>query len=471
MFTVGDVCQALRLEPVLGLDRARELQAVVYDSRRATPGCLFVALRGEEGRDGWSYVPGAVAAGAAAVLAERPPAPDWAASWGERPPAYFVVPRSLQALSALAAWWRSRHPVRCIAITGSVGKSSAKEALYALLSRRFRTIKSEASLNNEIGVPVTLMRLEPGHERLIQEMGTYGPGEIRLLCALARPTTALVTNVGPSHLERMGSFERIALCKGELVESLPPGGTACLNFDDPHVMSMARRAPGDVITYGLSEGAELRGVDVVEAGIQGVRLRLRRRGEMAATRVPIPGRPGIWTALAAAAAALAEGLTLGDVADGLAGIEAPTRLVPRPGRNGSTVLDDYYNSSPASARAALDVLAQSPAAGRKIVVFADMLELGALTESGHREVATRIAEVADHLIAVGPLASRYFADEARRRGLERVETYADADEVELDPAPGDLVLVKGSRGMRMERLVSRLVEPSAVSDQLSGDGV
>ncbi len=513
MLTVGAVSEALQVEPVGNADPAQAITAVVYDSRQAVPGCLFVAIPGEAGRDGWNYVPNAVAAGAVAILAQRPPAPEWLTAWqpasatasaastpghppdhdrsaattpsspslggpgeptsppriggmGEPPPggspAYFTVPRVLQALAALAAAWRARHPVRCIGITGAVGKTSTKEALAAVLGRRWRTLKNESSLNNEIGVPVTLLRLDSSHERYVQELGTYGPGEVRFLCSIVRPVTGIVTNIGPSHLERMGSLENIARCEGEIVECLPRDGIACLNYDDPLVLAMRRRTRARVLTYGISAGADLRAVDVEELGLQGVRLRLLWGGEAVPVQVPIPGRPGLWIALAAAAGALAEGMPPAEVAAGLGALPGPTRLVPRTGRNGSLILDDHYNASPVSTRAALDLLAQTPAGpgGRKIVVLADMLELGEIAEAAHREMGRRIVEVADALIAVGPLATRYVADEARRLGLADVETYADAAEVPYEPQPGDVILVKGSRGMRTERLVARLVAAS-----------
>lgn len=455
------------------------VSGVVVDSRQVTPGGVFFAEH-SGARDGHQFVPDALARGAVAVVVEpggldyvkgltriettsidavagavRLVAPLAAAST----PVAIVVDDSLAALQQLAAFWRARMPVRVIGITGSVGKTTTKELMAAVLSQRYRTLKSEASYNNEIGLPLTLLRLTPEHERAVLEMGMYAIGEIRQMCEWARPEVGVETIVGPVHLERLGSIENIAIAKAELVEALPPEGTAILNADDPRVLAMRDKTRARVFTYGLTPTANLWADRVDSRGLEGVTFTVHYQGDSLRVDAPLIGRHSVHTALRAIAVGLVEGLTWEEIIAGLQSQPAQVRLVVAQALNGATLLDDTYNSSPDSSLAALNLLKEMP--GRRIAVLGDMLELGAYEAQGHRVVGCRAAEVVNRLIAVGELAQG-IAHGARECGMSEanIEWYPNKDAALValrdEVGPGDFVLIKGSRGMRMETMVAEL---------------
>jgi UDP-N-acetylmuramoyl-tripeptide--D-alanyl-D-alanine ligase len=373
-----------------------------------------------------------------------------------------MVDDTLQAMQTLAAWWRKRLPVRVVGITGSVGKTTTKELVASVLEKRYCTFKSEGNLNNEIGLPLMLLKLTEAHERAVLEMGFYQPGEIKFLCDLARPHVGVVTNIYPVHLERAGSLENIARGKGELVEALPAGpeGTAILNYDDPLVRAMRTQTRARVFTYGLDPEADLWADEIESDGLEGIHFELHYRHERLHLRVPLLGRHSAHTALRAAAVGLVEDLTWQEIVEGLQSLgAAQIRLAAVTGPGGSLLLDDTYNASPESVIAALNLLHELE--GRHVAVLGDMLELGAFEEAGHRMVGRRAREVADLLITVGPRA-RLIADEARQSGLPAAAV------VELPDGPaalvylrrhigaGDVVLLKGSRAVRLDRVVAEL---------------
>lgn len=433
-------------------DRDIPLRKVVVDSRRVGRGDLFVALKGEHD-DGHNYIGDAIRAGAAAVLAQW-----WPDNLGVGPAARVMVPDTLRALQEAAGGWRRKHSVRVIAITGSVGKTSTKDATATLLSRKFKALKSEGNLNTEIGVPLTLLELDD-HQKAVIEMGMYLPGDIALLCKIALPQVGVVTNVGPSHLERTGSLEATAKAKGELVEALPPEGLAILNGDDPLVRSMSSGAKAKVLYYGTQEGLDLRATDVKSRGLSGITFSVKWQGQGRRLETCLIGVHSVYTALAAAAVALNEGMEMEEVAEGLKHLESGNRIKVIPGPGGSVILDDTYNSSPASCLAALSILEEMK--GERIAVLGDMLELGDAEEEGHRSVGRRAAEVASCLITLGQRA-RTIAEEARAAGLKDVRAVSSHDEVVV-ALRGALrrdcyVLVKGSRGLAMENIVKKLCE-------------
>jgi UDP-N-acetylmuramoyl-tripeptide--D-alanyl-D-alanine ligase len=352
--------------------------------------------------------------------------------------------------------------VRVAGVTGSVGKTTTKELIAAVLARRYVTLKSEASYNNEIGLPLTLMHLTGEHERVVLEMVMYDVGEIADLARIALPHVGVVTIVGPVHLERLGTIERIAQAKRGLVEALPPApeGVAILNYDDERVRVMAQATKARIFYYGLSPEADLWADGVVSLGLEGVRFQLHYGDEVLHVRIPLLGQHSVHTALRAAAVGLVEGLTWQEIIEGLRTPAAQLRLVAVPGPQGSTILDDTYNSSPVSALAALNLLAELE--GRKIAVLGDMLELGDYEQEGHEKVGMRALEVADVLITVGRLG-RIIGETALRWGMPAgqvhiVETNAEAVAL-LDEmvAPDDVILVKGSRALKMEEIVNALV--------------
>jgi UDP-N-acetylmuramoyl-tripeptide--D-alanyl-D-alanine ligase len=447
------------------------IAGVVIDSRQATPGCLFIALRGER-EDGHNYVAQAFSAGASAALIEHDVQAPAASVLDLTKPATITtaslpvcirVDNTLRALQQLAAYWRSQFDVRVVGITGSVGKSTTKELTWSVLRRRYRTLRSEGNYNNEIGLPLTLLRLDKSCERVVLEMGMYDLGEIRQLAEISRPIIGVITNVGPTHLERLKTIERVAEAKSELVQALPADGVAILNFDDPLVRDMASKTRARIFYYGLDPAADLWASDIMSMGLEGTRAQLHYRGETIHVHVPLLGRHSVHTVLRAAAVGLVEGESWDAIVPGLQDVAAHIRLVAVNGPHGSTLLDDTYNSSPASAIAALNLLGELE--GRRIAVLGDMLELGDYEEVGHRKVGLRACDVAAKLITVGPRA-RLIGEEARKGGMPATDIISvDTNEEAIDVLngliqAGDVVLIKGSRGMKMESIVSALGRPA-----------
>jgi UDP-N-acetylmuramoyl-tripeptide--D-alanyl-D-alanine ligase len=469
MLTLADLVEGLTGQRPPNLEQ--KLTDAIIDSRQACPGSLFVALKGER-EDGHDFVTNAFERGAIAAIVEKElDSGYWILDIRQAPfqypisniqyPACFLVEDSLKALQQVAAYWRGKHTPRVVGVTGSIGKTTTKEMTYGVLSQRFRTLKSEGNYNSEIGLPLTLLGLEPSHQRVVLEMGMYDLGEIAELAAIARPHIGVVTNVGPSHLERLGTVERIAQAKTELVEALPPyssGGVAILNGDDPWVRQMAAKAEAKVFYYGLGQTCDLWANDIESQGLEGIRFRFHHGPETIYAKVPMLGRHSVHTALAAAAVGLVEGQSWEEILDGLRGA-AQLRLVVVPGLRGSTILDDTYNSSPASSIAALNLVEELD--GRKIAVLGDMLELGAYEEEGHRKVGRRALDVVAVLITVGE-RGRLIAEEALAWGMEGEKVFIEEDNDSAIArlreiiAPGDIILVKGSRGMKMEEIVEAM---------------
>jgi UDP-N-acetylmuramoyl-tripeptide--D-alanyl-D-alanine ligase len=432
----------------------RRVVGAAVDSRLVTPGQLFVALPGER-TDGHLHLDDALRRGAAAVLVTR----------GVEDPAAFGdvtiirVADGLAALGAVAAGWRARFDPLVVGITGSIAKTSTKEAVATVLAGSLRTLKTEGNQNNEVGLPLTLMRLGPDDEAAVLEMGMYVTGEIADLAAMARPSIGVVTAVQAVHLSRIGTLEAIERAKGELVEALPPEGTAILNADDPIVTRMDRRTVARVVRYGFDGSADVRASDVISAGPDGMSFRLRTSAGDRAVTIPALGRLSVHNAAAAAAVGLAADLELDAVVAALAaGWGAPHR-VELVRLRGATVIDDSYNASPGSVTAALELLAGLP--GRRVAVLGEMLELGDAHEEGHRAVGDAAGGIVDLLIVVGSGAGGIAAG-ALDAGLDggRIHVVPDA-EAALDALrprlrDGDSVLVKASRGIELDRVVDGL---------------
>jgi UDP-N-acetylmuramoyl-tripeptide--D-alanyl-D-alanine ligase len=471
MLTIADVIEALT-----GIRPARSDQIIteaMVDSRQTIPGSMFVALPGERA-DGHDFVDSAFKRGAVLALVQRdltsrlpvvdlrgelpPEAVANALSAIDRPFCLWVSD-SLQALQQVARFWRRKLDVRVVGVTGSVGKSTTKELIAEVLSQRYRTLKNPGNLNNEIGLPLTLLSMGEGHERAVLEMGFYVPGEIALLCDLALPQIGVITNIGTVHAERAGSLEAIAQGKAELIQNLPSDGMAILNYDDPLVRGMADITSAKVFYYGLDSNTDLWADNVEGLGLDGIRFRLHYRGEILHLRVPLIGRHSVHTALRAAAVGLVEGLTWQEIVAGLRSSTMQLRLVAVRTQTGALILDDTYNASPDSMLAALTLLDELE--GRKLAVLGDMLELGPYEQQGHEMVGTRAAEVADELITVGE-RGRIIAAAARKAGLpaQRV-TECENSQQAIEHLQQRLnaqyvVLVKGSHAMRMECIVAAL---------------
>jgi UDP-N-acetylmuramoyl-tripeptide--D-alanyl-D-alanine ligase len=465
----------LAIEALTGVSpnlERREFHDAAIDSRQVTPESLFIALPGER-TDGQDFVREAFDRGATAALVSRElPGEyiqlDLRQGWSENShidlgdsPVCLVVEDSLKAMQEIARFWRRKLNLVVIGITGSVGKSTTKELIAEVLSQRYVTLKSPGNLNNEIGLPLTILQLREQHERAVLEMGFYIPGEIEFLCDLAMPQVGVVTNIGTVHAERAGTIEDIARGKAELVESLPPtpDGIAILNYDDPNVREMAEKAKAKVFYYGMSPESDLWADEVEGFGLEGIRFRLHFRHEVLHLRVPLIGRHSVHTALRAAAVGLVDGLSWQEIVNGLQSGKAQLRLVATKTRSGAIILDDTYNASPESTLAALNLLEDLE--GRKIAVLGDMLELGQYEQQGHKMVGVRAAEVADELVTVGERAKTIAASAASAgMSINMIQSFEKSQQavkyLKENLKAKDVVLVKGSRGMQMEIIVSAL---------------
>ena len=432
----------------------RPIRGAAVDSRVIRPGELFVALPGER-TDGHDHLGEAIARGAAAVLVTRQPVDP--AALGDV--SVVRVPDGLAALAAVATGWRLRFDPLVVGITGSIAKTSTKEAVAAVVGADRVTLKSEGNQNNEIGLPLTLLRLGPEHRAAVLEMGMYVSGEIADLAAMARPQVGVVTAVQAVHLSRIGTIEAIERAKGELIEALPADGVAILNADDQIVSRMDGRTAARVLRYGFDETADVRALDVQPAGTAGMRFTLATpRGRRALT-IPTLGRLSVHNAAAAAAVGVAAGIELDRVVEALEGGWSAPHRVQLVRLRGVTLIDDSYNASPGSMAAALELLADLP--GRRVAVLGEMLELGPGHDAGHEAVGAAAARVAELLVVVGRDADG-IAEGAIAAGLEPgvVHRVADADAARDVVAPrlrdGDVVLVKASRGVGLDVLVEAL---------------
>jgi UDP-N-acetylmuramoyl-tripeptide--D-alanyl-D-alanine ligase len=433
------------------------------DSRVLQPGDLFIAVKGEQ-FDGHEFVAEAAGKGARAALVSTA----WAeGNSGSAPLPLLVVPDPLAALQELARSRRADRDLIVVGITGSIGKTSTKEVVAAILGQKFETYRSPGNLNSEIGLPLSILEIDDHAEAAVLEMGgAYAFGELALLASIALPRIAVVTNVHPVHLERMGSIDNIARTKAELVESLPPDGIAVLNGDDPRVLAMAELSPGDVLTYGFSPTNDVWASDVQTDGLRGSTFTLHLDGETFHVRVPLVGGHAPLLALAAIAVGHALGMHVSEM---LPGFDDPTiqvRLLVLEGPNGSIMIDDTYNASAPSVLSALGLLDEI-ADGRRIAVLGDMRELGGESEEQHRLVGRRASEVVDELITFGPLAQLIAEEAALAQAesdarLDRIRSFS-LDErdalisyLQQEPEEGDVLLLKGSRGLEMERIVAAL---------------
>jgi UDP-N-acetylmuramoyl-tripeptide--D-alanyl-D-alanine ligase len=460
------VSEAFRASDVRAWTGARTLRGpedavftgVSIDSRQIEAGQLFVAIVGPH-HDGHDHAAAAVAAGAAGCLvAENREAPP------EGP--VLAVADTTRALGDLSAGHRARHDGPVVGITGSNGKTSTKEMCAAILEEAGPCVKTQGNLNNQYGVPLTLLRREAGDRFLVVEIGTNHPGEIARLAEIARPTIGVLGNVGTAHIEFLGSREGIAVEKGALIEALPADGVAVLNGDDPLAMSQAPRSRARLVRFGFAPGLEVRPEDLSwRDGAFAFRL-VAPEGSVA-VRVAGLGEHTVANALAASAAALAAGASPEQVATGLARHRAVKgRLAPLVLPGDVIVIDDTYNANPQSLEAALRELATGPACtgGRHVAVIGDMGELGDETGPAHRAAGALAAELGlDALWAVGECAE-WVAEGARQAGMDAARIHAEADRETAAQAlakeirPGDRVLVKGSRSMRMERVVECIVD-------------
>jgi UDP-N-acetylmuramoyl-tripeptide--D-alanyl-D-alanine ligase len=425
------------------------------DSRTSLSGGLFFAVAGH--RDGHEFVAAAAAKGASGAVVSRPVAV------ADKEFGLVQVGDTVAALQALAHDVLVRRPVKVVGITGSVGKTTTKEFTAALLAGRFRVLKSEGNYNNRLGLALSLLRLEPDDDTAVLEMGMSAAGEIRALARVAPPDVAVITNVSPVHLQFFRSLDEIALAKKEILDGARPGATAVLNGDDPLVMRIAADFAGRKVTFGRAAHCDVRAEAVEPRGFDGIDVLLRYGRESGRIRLPFIYEAAAVNLLAAAAVSFSFALRLDEILPAILTLRPFARrglLITAGG--GVRVYDDSYNSNPRALEAALTGLAALPAA-RKVAVLADMLELGEGEKDFHRRAGETAARSGwDVLVAVGPLAA-FMAEGAAGAGMSAsaIHRFADAGAaaaaIGAIVRDGDLVLVKGSRGMRTEMIVDALV--------------
>ena len=457
MFTLEELLRATGGRVIHGAPNGDErFIGGAFDSRIAEPGSVFFAFRDQ--RDGHDFVADAFAHGARAAVVERPVP--------EIPVGALVVQvaDTQNALRRLAEALRDAYPIPAVGITGNVGKTTTKEATAAALGARYRVLRTVSSFNNEIGVPLTFLGIEPSHEVAVIEMGFYVPGEIADLCRLVRPRIGIVTRIPevPVHYSRTPSVDAIAAGKAELIEALPADGVALLNADDARVRALTSRTKARVVLFGEAVDADLRATDVSARGIEGLRFVAHDGARSVEVQLPLPGRHLVSSALAALGAASALGVPLAEAAVALSVMDAPAHRMSVRRTAGLVVIDDSYNASPAAVMAALAVLGSVPS--RRVAVIGDMLELGTLSADAHEAIGREAARQTDVLVGVGELARTMVAS-ARRAGLR--ETYQVADRAEALMLlrrillRGDTVLVKGSHSLALDELADALVQPAA----------
>jgi UDP-N-acetylmuramoyl-tripeptide--D-alanyl-D-alanine ligase len=441
--------------------RGWSCRGVSTDTRSLTAGNLFIALAGEN-FDGHDCLTKAAERGSAGLLIREDAAERLAVTPEELPA--IGVPDTLQALGDIAGDWRRRFPIPLVAITGSSGKTTTKEMVAAIAARRRNIMKTEGNLNNRIGLPLTLLKLRAEHELAIVELGTNSPGEIATLAAIAGPDVGLITNIGPAHLEGLGSLTAIREEKGSLFEVMAGQGTAILNHDDPAIGLLAARWQGRDITFGLGPGAGITGERIEPAGPEGTRFNLVIDGIGVPVFLAAAGEHNVMNALAAAAAAWALGFDRHEIAAGLADFRpVPGRTEIRRLGNGAFLIIDVYNANPASVREAVKTLQGVRGNGGAIAILGDMLELGERSEALHYEIGALLAEANIHDLFLKGSLTKALAAGAIRRGFpaERITFFEDPEMVVSSLRSrlneGDWILIKGSRKMKMEAVAEKII--------------
>jgi UDP-N-acetylmuramoyl-tripeptide--D-alanyl-D-alanine ligase len=440
-------------------DPATPIGRVSIDTRTLAPGDFFVALRGER-FDGGRFVGEAVGRGAAGVLVHTADA--GGADVG--PAVVIEAADTTRALQDVGRFVRRASQARVVAITGSAGKTTTKEITADLLAARYTVFRNKGNLNNHIGLPLSLLELRSGPEVAVVELGMNHPGEIRTLIGIAEPEVRVWTNVGDAHIGFFDSADAIAEAKAEILEHTRPGDVLVANADDPRVMSRARSFAGRVITFGVEQNADVQATDVQLQGLEGTTATVRTPQGVFRLRSPLLGSGNLLNALAATAVAVEFGVSLDVIAERIAALKPAYHrgeLLRLPG--GLTLIDDSYNSSPAALKQSLELVAAARGSARKAAILGEMLELGPHALRLHEESGARAATVGlDLLITVGSDAARAMAEAAVRAGMRasavsHVSDAGQAADLALQRTrPGDLVLVKGSRGVGLDSLVERL---------------
>lgn len=460
MLTLGlnEICAAAGAIVPKGLNGAKAT-GVATDSRSVRPGDLYFALRGRS-NDGHDFVQQALARRASAAIVSR--------RWNPKMPGGRLIRVDLpeDALIKVARHYRQKLPARVIGVTGSNGKTTTKEMLAAILSQSFRTVKAEASFNNRIGVPLTIFRMSPKTEVAVIEMGTSGPGEIEELCQVADPEIGVITTVTEAHLSGLGDLNGVIRAKSEMAHHLHRrGGTLFANGDDPGCRKLLEEVGGEAITFGIEEGVDLRALEVKE-GRKGISFFLRGIGWF---RVSRDGLPTLYSSLASIAVASRLGMEPAAMRAGILNYTPPPMRMEREQFQGVTLVNDAYNANPQSSMAALDAISRTPCRGRRLMVLGDMLELGKKSQPLHMQFGREVA--ASRVFSFWTLGgeARWAAEGARRGGMNQKRVFSFQSHECLAEAlgvylrPGDTVLFKASRGVRLEDVAAQ------VKDLLQGE--
>ncbi|NLX70740.1 MAG: UDP-N-acetylmuramoyl-tripeptide--D-alanyl-D-alanine ligase [Clostridiales bacterium] len=433
------------------------IYGVSTDSRKIKPGELFIALIGER-FDGHDFILQAVENGAKAVLTQK--------MMLKLPDDIQViqVDNTLMALQDLAACYRIKYHIPVIGVTGSTGKTTTKDMIHHVLMARLNALKTEGNLNNEIGLPLTLLGIERQHEIAVVEMGMSGLGEIRRLAEISRPNVAVITNIGVSHIEKLGSRENILKAKMEIFYNFPQDGAAVVNGDDNMLWGAKELLPNNTYFFGTREGLDFQAADIETTADGTIRYRLISRDGEYPIELPVMGKHNVYNSLAAVAVGRLYGMDYQEIREALHSFKTGSmRLNILTTADGVTIIDDVYNASPDSMKAALAVL-KDIHANRRIAVLGDMLELGEYSEEGHREVGRAVADNRIDLLITKGGDSSWIGQEAKAMGMEPSRIFHRAcnkDVINLLGTivqSGDTILVKGSRGMRMEEIVSFLLK-------------
>ncbi len=453
LFTLQEIALATGGVLLQG-DPTQLIEGITTDTRKVKVNELFIALKGEK-FDGHSFLTQAIQAGASAVLVSE--TQELTTKIG-----VIKVSDTLKALGAIAHYHRMRFNIPVVAITGSNGKTTTKDLVASILAQAKSLVRTEGNFNNEIGLPLTLLKLDATSEVAVVEMGMRGLGQIASLAEIAVPNLGVVTNVGLTHLELLGTQANIALAKQELIASLPADGVAILNGDDFYVREMCKATQARVVYYGIKDTALDYRAEIITADEHGSHFKVYHPQGVIELEITLAGEHNVLNALAAVAVATELGINEKFIQTGLRQLELTGKRLHMIDANGYTVIDDTYNSSPTSLKASLAVLASTGQKRRKIAVLADMLELGSTAGELHYECGRYAAELGiDHLLAYGELAKNFkmgYDDIFSNQGEYFLSKAELISSLKQRLRSGDLVLVKGSRGMKMEEIVAAITE-------------
>lgn len=470
VMTISEVVKATGGALIRGRDE-KAFQGVSTDSRQLQEGNLFLCLRGEN-FDGHQFIKAAASAGAAGFVIQKDAAEDHYKTLGNRP--VIVVDDTLRALGDIARFWRKKLNVPVIAITGSSGKTTTKEMVAGILSLTKRVLKTEGNLNNQIGLPLTLLKLTSGDDVAVVEMGTNMPGEIGYLTRIAGPDIGLITNIGAAHLEKLKTLAGVREEKGALFDHMNPDGIAVINRDDKSIDFLSRRWQGKQVSFGWRHRADISAREVRKAGPVGIAFRLKMQQADRPIRMKIHGGHNLYNALAAAAVSFAYGAGLESICLGLESFEGVSgRFEIKALKNGAYVIDDSYNANPASVREVLEALMELRGSSDSLVILGDMLELGARSGAWHRKIGRRVAETRAKTLFVMGDYGRDTAAGAMEGGMAAATIFlCENSEQVFDHLvstlkKGDWVLVKGSRKMKMERIVRMIIETFGIRERAS----